>query len=193
MSETTTREMLLPCPFCGAMPRFIEVRGLEPRYYGMCSIGCGACGPELYSRQQAIAAWNARASAPQPALDAGDQWRVEDRDSLGIDIIDARGQIVLRESFEGLPSTGAFREKHIARARAAAARIVSDHLAASSVPKLVEALKFVKQFFKNLENNGDESDPLTEYRRRYHAPVHAKIDEALAIANQTGGKHGPTN
>ncbi len=52
---------------------------------------------------------------------------------------------------------------------------------AEIVTPLVEALKFVKDWFVKLEDQCAEDDPLREMRRSYHAPIHARIDEALAI------------
>ena len=53
--------------------------------------------------------------------------------------------------------------------------------------KLVEALQFIKAFFNRLEHDGDEDDPLTAARQRFHAPVHAAIDAAL---NEQGKESG---
>ena len=55
------------------------------------------------------------------------------------------------------------------------------HLIAAA-PDLYEALVFVKEFFNRLENGTPDDDMLREMRRKYHAPVHAKIDAALARA-----------
>lgn len=43
------------------------------------------------------------------------------------------------------------------------------------------ALRFVKSFFTDLEDALEPDDPLHRFRNRYHAPVHAKIDAALAL------------
>lgn len=61
----STTEALEPCPFCGAKPRLITIPGFEPRCYVMCSLGCGACGPEFNGRDaadRATASWNTRLS-----------------------------------------------------------------------------------------------------------------------------------
>jgi hypothetical protein len=51
-----------------------------------------------------------------------------------------------------------------------------------AAPEMYEALIFVKDWFLKLENGTDEDDPLTAMRRKYHAPVHAKLDAAIAKA-----------
>lgn len=50
-----------------------------------------------------------------------------------------------------------------------------------AAPDMYEALEFVKAFFTKLEGD-DWGDPLRAMRAKYHAPVHAKIDAALAKA-----------
>ena len=55
------------------------------------------------------------------------------------------------------------------------------HLIAAA-PDMFDALKFVKRFFQELEAGTEEGDPLKEMRRKYHAPVHTKLDAALAKA-----------
>lgn len=47
---------------------------------------------------------------------------------------------------------------------------------------LLAACKFVKQWFLNLENGTTEDDPLTRLRRRFHKPVHKRLDAAIAKA-----------
>ena len=49
---------------------------------------------------------------------------------------------------------------------------------------LVDAAKFVKAFLLRLEDGLPEDDPLTKARRKYHAPIHAKLDAALALAEK---------
>lgn len=56
--------------------------------------------------------------------------------------------------------------------------------AVNSHEALVEAARFVKTFLNQLEDGLPEEDPLTQARRRYHAPIHAKIDAALALAEK---------
>lgn len=54
---------LKECPFCAMVPRLITIPGFEPRSYVMCSLGCGACGPEINGKDasdRAVAAWNTR-------------------------------------------------------------------------------------------------------------------------------------
>lgn len=53
---------LKPCPFCGAEPQLISIP-VEVHYYVMC-IECGASGSDLHGKQDAIDAWNTRASSP---------------------------------------------------------------------------------------------------------------------------------
>jgi hypothetical protein len=47
---------------------------------------------------------------------------------------------------------------------------------------LVEAVRFVKGYLNGLESTVDEGDPLPELRRKFHAPLHAKLDAALLSA-----------
>lgn len=56
--------------------------------------------------------------------------------------------------------------------------------------KLVDALRFVKGFFQRLEDGTDPEDSiLAAARKRYHAPVHKAIDEALADFAATKEPH----
>lgn len=52
----------------------------------------------------------------------------------------------------------------------------------AAAPELLEALQFVKQFFDKLEGGLPADDPVSAIRRKFHAPVHAKIDSAIAKA-----------
>ena len=45
--------------------------------------------------------------------------------------------------------------------------------------RLENGLLFVRAWFNQLEDNTEEGDPLKAIRKRYHAPVHRAIDEAL--------------
>lgn len=45
---------------------------------------------------------------------------------------------------------------------------------------LAEALQFVREFLVRLEDGLPESDPLTAARRRFHGPLHLKINAALS-------------
>jgi hypothetical protein len=47
---------------------------------------------------------------------------------------------------------------------------------------LLEACKFVKAFFQKLEDDTYDDDPLLKMRQRFHAPIHAKLDAAIATA-----------
>lgn len=116
-----------------------------------------------------------------PVPDAGGEWRVD-----GYEINDGRRSIVRAPDpaeFPGLTSEQA--RKVAIASRGNLAQIVADHAA---VPKLVEALRSVDQFFQNLEDSGDENDPLTAARRRYHAPVRQQIDAAIAAVADRGGE-----
>ena len=64
-----------------------------------------------------------------------------------------------------------------------ARQIVREHNAHEA---LVDAAQFVNTFLNQLEDGLPESDPLTQMRRRYHAPLHAKIDAALELAASKG-------
>ncbi len=44
---------------------------------------------------------------------------------------------------------------------------------------LLDTIRFIKQFLLNLEG-ADCGDPLRDLRRRFHAPLHEKLDAALA-------------
>ena len=48
---------------------------------------------------------------------------------------------------------------------------------------LREAALFVRAFLSKLEDGGGYYDPLTEARRKFHAPLHAKLDAALGGGN----------
>lgn len=55
--------------------------------------------------------------------------------------------------------------------------------AVNSHEALVDACKFVKSFLAKLEDNdGGYYDPLTEARKKFHAPLHAKLDAAIKLA-----------
>lgn len=47
---------------------------------------------------------------------------------------------------------------------------------------LLSAVMFAKQFLNNLESDTDPDDPLFAIRKRFHAPLHARLDSALALA-----------
>jgi hypothetical protein len=47
---------------------------------------------------------------------------------------------------------------------------------------LSEACRFVKNFLVRLEDSLEADDPLRDIRRRYHAPLHQKLDIALDAA-----------
>lgn len=49
-------------------------------------------------------------------------------------------------------------------------------------PRLLEACKTVLAFLDNLEANTDSDDPLSDLRRRIHAPLRAKLEPAIASA-----------
>ena len=51
----------------------------------------------------------------------------------------------------------------------------------AAAPALYEACEFVKAWLARLEDSADYEDPLTEARRTFHAPLHAKLDAALAL------------
>lgn len=52
---------LLPCPFCAAAPPIHIDANEYIGYYIHCPM-CGACGPEVLTLDEAIAAWNRRVS-----------------------------------------------------------------------------------------------------------------------------------
>jgi hypothetical protein len=49
------------------------------------------------------------------------------------------------------------------------------------------ALKFVKAFFVKLERDLPKTDPLRRMREKFHAPVHAHLDNGIAIVNEALG------
>lgn len=55
---------------------------------------------------------------------------------------------------------------------------------AESQPALLDACRFVKGFFAKLDAGLEPSDPLAVARRYYHAPIHAKLDAAIAKAEE---------
>lgn len=59
-------------------------------------------------------------------------------------------------------------------------RPIADLIAAA--PELLAACKFIKAFLVNLERAIPEADPLLAIRRRVHAPLHEKLDAAIAKA-----------
>lgn len=52
----------------------------------------------------------------------------------------------------------------------------------AAAPDLLEACEAVKAFLDNLEANTDPKDPLSELRKRIHAPLRAKLTPAIAKA-----------
>ncbi len=50
---------------------------------------------------------------------------------------------------------------------------------ASREARLERALLFLQAYFQKLEDDTDDSDPLKQIRRRYHAPLHQAIEEGL--------------
>lgn len=54
----------------------------------------------------------------------------------------------------------------------------------AAAPEMLEALKFVKEFFRKMEDHDLPGDPLIELRRKFHAPVHAKLDAAINRAER---------
>lgn len=52
----------------------------------------------------------------------------------------------------------------------------------AAAPELLEACEIVLEYLTRLETGTDESDPLREVRRRYHAPLRAKLEPAIAKA-----------
>lgn len=49
----------------------------------------------------------------------------------------------------------------------------------AAAPDLLEAVRFVKEFFANLEDGLPADDPISKFRQKFHAPLHAKVDAAL--------------
>lgn len=107
--------------------------------------------------------------APQPALDAGEQWRVAQRfDGAVIIVNDTNNR---QKPILELGKTQEDADL--------AARIVSDHFAASSVTKLVEALKGLLAIWPELEL--PEDGTVTEAQV---VDATRAADSALTIANQ---------
>lgn len=48
--------------------------------------------------------------------------------------------------------------------------------------ELYRACTFVKSFLTKLEDGTAPGDPLTAIRRKFHAPMHAVLDEAIRKA-----------
>jgi len=51
--------------------------------------------------------------------------------------------------------------------------------------ELLEALEQVKAWFIKLEDGTEDDDPLRAIRKKYHAPIHAIMDAAIAKARVT--------
>jgi hypothetical protein len=116
-----------------------------------------------------------------------------DHDCPGIHDVEA-----LAPSDMQLPSLPVFSEEQIAEAKAhesamgkglgglcsllLEARESQLRIAQAELIRKDAALAFVKDFFRKLESGTDEDDPLTIMRRKYHAPIHARIDAALEKA-----------
>lgn len=60
----------------------------------------------------------------------------------------------------------------------------------AAAPDLYEACRFIKNYLDRLENALPSDDPLKKLRREFHAPLHAKLDAALAKADGTEGTNG---
>lgn len=52
----------------------------------------------------------------------------------------------------------------------------------AAAPKLLAAVVFVKKFLAHLEDQSELGDPLRDSRKRFHAPLHEKLDAAIAQA-----------
>jgi len=174
MSETRT--MLPMCVKCGH-PDDTDAKGI--------------CQTQIGSRHWAHCL--CKCVFPQPALDAGEQW-------------ETRGQKV----FETTPLmdgkrlvTTKYRMVATATNEEFAARIVSDHSAASSVPKLRQIAEAARDFIWEPENweayqDSKESNSaawppefllLAQVVEQQYGPMPVDDDdEALAIANQRKGK-----
>ena len=63
-------DKLLPCPFCGNK-EIDEMEAVNGTYWTGC-YPCDVQGPAKKSKIDAIAAWNRRAPAAQPAQKQGD-------------------------------------------------------------------------------------------------------------------------
>lgn len=53
---------------------------------------------------------------------------------------------------------------------------------------LIDALKQTHQFFAVLDNGLPNTDPITEMRRKFHAPILSTINNALFLANGSGAE-----
>ena len=62
------------------------------------------------------------------------------------------------------------------------ASTVADASLIVAVPDLYEACSFVKSFLTQLEDGTEPGDPLRDIRRKFHAPLHAVLDAAMAKA-----------
>jgi hypothetical protein len=77
----TTPDSLLPCPFCGSVPNIVSWKeAIDQSDSAPTAIECSSdlhdCplspGVALWTREEAIAAWNTRAALPSAALSAGE-------------------------------------------------------------------------------------------------------------------------
>ncbi len=103
--------------------------------------------------------------APQPALDAGEQWEF---------IVDVSGGYAVCDS-TGKPVAYGTQARY-------ARQIVCDRRSAAVIPKLVEALEWTRRRLQDVPGFLDQDCHRTV--RAFAVECVGKIDEALAIANQ---------
>lgn len=77
---------LLPCPFCGRKPPYVEMvevfsAGKAPRWQVWCSSGCDARSTVCGSPGEAAAFWNARPAPPPPPQPSLGVWKKYDSES----------------------------------------------------------------------------------------------------------------
>jgi Lar family restriction alleviation protein len=98
-----------PCPFCGSTNIETTVDEMQGTKWGFAACGCSACGPEVRTayntradapwRQDAIAAWNDRATTPQADAapsedDAWESYLAEQKLIIGMPGLHARPSFI---------------------------------------------------------------------------------------------------
>ena len=62
----------------------------------------------------------------------------------------------------------------------------------AAAPELLAACRKVKEYLGRLEDGTDADDPLLSARQRYHAPLHAALDVAIAKAEEADAQRAAT-
>jgi hypothetical protein len=81
MTDKIVTEAMLPCPFCGGEPMLDDFStsyrpDSSPSWHVICKGPCSVevCTYGYDTKAEAIAAWNTRSTAQEPALDDDAEW-----------------------------------------------------------------------------------------------------------------------